>query len=134
LQAESEHIILFDGICNLCNRSVQFVIRQDPKKIFKFASLQSEVGQTLLTTGGFEVGRTDSFVLISKGHYYTQSTAALKVMKLLGGGWGIFYLFILVPRFIRDSVYAFIARNRYKWFGQRSECLMPTAELKGRFL
>lgn len=134
MRTESEHIILFDGICNLCNSSVQFVIRHDPKKIFKFASLQSEVGHSLLISGGLEIERGNSFVLISNGQYFTQSTAALRVMKLLGGGWQIFYSLMIIPKFIRDSIYSVVARNRYKWFGQRAACMIPTAELKERFL
>lgn len=132
--ADTGHIILFDGICNLCNGSVQFVIRQDKKKLFKFASLQSETGQSLLRQRDFDTKSMDSFVLISEGKYYTQSTAALKVLKLLGGRWSILYLFIFIPAFIRNAVYNFIARNRYRWFGKRDSCMMPDEKLKERFL
>lgn len=132
--AELQHIILFDGICNLCNRSVQFVIRQDKKVQFKFASLQSDAGQSLLLKGNFATKKLDSFVLISEGQYFTQSTAALKVLKLLGGRWAALYVFILVPAFIRNAVYNLISKNRYRWFGKREECMLPSLELKKRFL
>ncbi len=134
MPGQTEHIILFDGVCNLCNGSVQFVIRNDKMKQFKFASLQSAKGQELLAAGGFDQHKSDSFVLISGGNYYTQSTAALRVMKLLGGRFSLLYGLIIVPKFIRDGVYNLIARNRYKLFGKRDECMIPTAELKSRFL
>lgn len=135
MPVQTEHIILFDGVCNLCNGSVQFVIRNDNKmRQFKFASLQSAKGQELLADGGFDQHKSDSFVLISGGNYYTQSTAALRVMKLLGGRFSLLYGFIIVPKFIRDAVYNLIARNRYALFGRRDECMIPTAELKSRFL
>jgi len=131
---EHKHIILFDGICNLCNSSVQFVIRNDKKALFKFASLQSAAGQLLLQNGNLSSQKLDSFVLISEGHYYIKSTAALKVLKLLGGPWAALYIFILVPSPIRDAVYDFISKNRYRWFGKRAECMLPSPELKQRFL
>lgn len=131
---EPQHIILFDGICNLCNSSVQFVIRQDKKEQFKFASLQSDAGQSLLHKGKFATKKLDSFVLISRGQYFTQSTAALKVLKLLGGRWVALYVFILVPALIRNAVYNFISKNRYRWFGKREECMLPSLQLKKRFL
>lgn len=131
---EPQHIILFDGICNLCNSSVQFVIRHDKKEQFKFASLQSVAGQSLLHKGNFATKKLDSFVLISEGQYFTQSTAALKVLKILGGRWAALYVFILVPAFIRNAVYNFISKNRYRWFGKREECMLPSLQLKKRFL
>lgn len=127
-------IILFDGICNLCNSSVQFVIRHDKKKEFQFASLQSAVGQQLLISGGIEAISNNSFVLIDAGNYYQRSTAALRVLSKIGGAWKLFYLFIVIPPFIRDAVYNFIARNRYRLFGKRNECMLPNDELRDRFL
>ena len=127
-------IILFDGICNLCNSSVQFVIRHDKKKQFQFASLQSAVGQQLLISGGIEAISNNSFVLIDAGNYYQRSRAALRVLLRIGGAWKLFYLFILIPPFIRDAVYNFIARNRYRLFGKRNECMVPNDELRDRFL
>ena len=134
MQHGSNHIILFDGICNLCNSAVQFVIRNDKKKRFKFASLQSEAGKSLLLKGNLDPEKTDSFVLISENYYYTRSTAALKVLNLIGGRWSLLYSFILVPQSIRDFVYNLIAKNRYRWFGKKDNCMIPTASLKERFL
>lgn len=127
-------IILFDGICNLCNKSVQFVLKRDRRQQFRFASLQSEAGQQLLRK--FNLSSTDmnSFVLIDNDKIYTRSGGALRVLKILGGGWRLLYGLIIVPPFIRDRVYDWISRNRYKWFGKREECWIPTPELKKRFL
>lgn len=127
-------IILFDGVCNLCNRAVQFVIRHDKKKIFLFASLQSAKGAELLKEYGLPSDRFNSFVLIEENKAYSASTAALRVMKKMPGAWKLLYGFIIVPKFIRDAVYYFISENRYKWFGRREECMIPTKELKARFL
>jgi predicted DCC family thiol-disulfide oxidoreductase YuxK len=134
VQPGPNHIILFDGICNLCNGAVQFVIRNDKKKRFKFASLQSETGKSLLLKGNLDPEKTNSFVLISESYYYTRSTAALKVLKLIGGRWSLLYGFILVPGFIRDFVYNLIAKNRYRWFGKKDNCMIPNASLTERFL
>lgn len=127
-------IILFDGICNLCNSSVQFVIRHDKKKQFKFASLQSDMGQQLIRIESKDPRSNNSFVLMESGNYYYRSTAALRVLLLLGGAWKLFYVFIVIPRFIRDAVYDFIARNRYRIFGKRNECMLPNDDLRDRFL
>ncbi|MDI9320776.1 MAG: thiol-disulfide oxidoreductase DCC family protein [Phycisphaerales bacterium] len=127
-------IILFDGICNLCNGSVQFVIRHDKKKQFKFTSLQSVRGQQLTRSEGKDPTSHNSFILIKSGNYYYRSTAALKVLLMLGGIWRSFYLFIIIPRFIRDAVYNFIAQNRYRIFGKKNECILPNDELRDRFL
>ena len=126
-------IVLFDGLCNLCNGSVQFIIRRDPKACFKFASLQSDIGNSLLEE--YNIPRnTDSFILIENGKYYQRSTAALRVCKHLKGFWKVFYIFIIVPRPVRDLVYWFVSKNRYKWFGKQDSCMMPTVEYKQRFL
>lgn len=127
-------IILFDGICNLCNASVQFVIKHDKAERFKFASLQSDSGQKLLQQ--YHLLQTDfnSFVLIENEQAYTKSTAALMVAKRLKGLLKLFYGFIIVPVFIRDGVYNLVARNRYKWFGKKESCSIPTPELQSKFL
>ena len=127
-------ILLFDGVCNLCNGVVQFVIKRDPKAKFKFSSLQSSTGQQLLKK--FQLPTTDfeSFVLIEGERYYRRSTAALRLMKKLGKGWQLLYVFIIVPAPIRDFFYNLIANNRYKVFGRTDECWIPTPELKARFL
>ncbi len=127
-------VVLFDGVCNLCNSSVQFIINHDKKKQFLFASLQGRSGQELLKK--FDLPATDfnSFVLVEKDRVYTRSTAALRIAKQLSGGWKLIYGFIIVPGFIRNAIYNWIARSRYKWFGKKNECMIPTRELKERFL
>ncbi|MCP9752160.1 thiol-disulfide oxidoreductase DCC family protein [Ferruginibacter sp. HRS2-29] len=127
-------IILFDGVCNLCNSSVQYVIRRDPDAFFHYSSLQSESGQQLLKQFKLPTNDFNSFVLVQDGKVYTRSTAALKVARQLKGFIKLVYGFIIVPAFIRDAVYNFIAKNRYKWFGERDHCMIPTPELKSRFL
>jgi predicted DCC family thiol-disulfide oxidoreductase YuxK len=127
-------VILFDGVCNLCNSAVQYVIRRDPAGIFKFASLQSETGRELLKTYRLSPVEPDSFVLIQHHKAYTRSTAALKVARQLKGPSALLYGFIIVPAFIRNAVYNLIARNRYRWFGKQDECMVPTSALRQRFL
>jgi predicted DCC family thiol-disulfide oxidoreductase YuxK len=127
-------IILFDGICNFCNGNVNFIIRQDNKKIFRLAALQSEAGQRLLQQYKLPMGDFDSFVLVHENKVYNKSSAALKVYSLLPWYWKWTQLIWIFPRFIRDAVYDFIARHRYKWFGKKEQCMVPTAELRGRFL
>lgn len=127
-------IILFDGICNLCNRSVQYVIKHDPDGIFKFTTLQSETGRLLSKKYNLSSSDLDSFILIQDGNAFTKSTAALMVAKQLKGPVKILYGFIIVPPFIRNSVYNIIAKNRYKWFGKKEACMIPTPSLQTRFL
>ncbi|MDE3248601.1 MAG: thiol-disulfide oxidoreductase DCC family protein [Bacteroidota bacterium] len=129
-----DKLILFDGVCNLCNRSVQFVIRHDPNARFHFASLQSATGQEVFTAFGLADQQLDSFVLLDNGKAYTQSTAALRVSAHLAGAWKLLYAFLIVPPFIRNAVYRWIARNRYQWFGKRDACMIPSPELSQRFL
>ena len=130
----SKPIILFDGICNLCTGAVQFVIRHDPGEIFLFASLQSEAGQQLLKQYNLPATDFGSFTLVQDNKVYTKSTGALKVAKQIKGALRCLYIFIIVPKFIRDAVYTWIAQNRYKWFGKKDACMIPTPELKARFL
>ncbi|HEX7458577.1 MAG TPA: thiol-disulfide oxidoreductase DCC family protein [Ginsengibacter sp.] len=127
-------IILFDGVCNLCNGAVQFVIKRDNKNQFLFASLQSEEGKQILEDNNFPANKSDSFLLVEDGKVYERSTAALRVLKNLSGLRSLLYGFIIVPKFIRDSVYNWIAKNRYQWFGRKDECMIPTPELKAKFL
>lgn len=127
-------IILFDGVCNLCNSAVNFVIKRDKATHLKFAALQSDAGQQLLQRYRLPHDVFNSFVLIEDGLVYTQSTAALKLCKYLTGLWPLLYGFIIVPPFIRNGLYKWIAKNRYKWFGKKEQCLVPTADLKNRFL
>jgi predicted DCC family thiol-disulfide oxidoreductase YuxK len=132
--SSEEKIVLFDGVCNLCNSSVQFIIKHDKKKQFRFASLQGNYGQEFLKKYKFPADNFNSFILLEDEKVYTRSTGALRMLKHLGSGWSLFYGFIILPKFIRDNVYNWIARNRYKWFGKRNECMIPTPDLKERFL
>ncbi len=127
-------VILFDGVCNLCNTAVQFVIKYDPKNIFQFASLQSEPGQALLKKYQLPVQDFNSFILIENEKLFIKSTAALKVAKQLNGPVKLLYGFIIVPAFIRNAVYSIIAKNRYRWFGKKDSCMMPSPALQNRFL
>src|SRR5438105_1049017 len=129
----TESIILFDGLCNLCSASVDFVLRRDPRAHFRFASLQSDLGQRLLTTHGVS-NELGSVVLIEDGQAYDRSTAALRIARRLRFPWPIFYALILIPRPLRDLVYGWIAGNRYRWFGRRETCRLPSPEFAGRFL
>jgi predicted DCC family thiol-disulfide oxidoreductase YuxK len=129
-----KNIVLFDGVCNLCNGLVLFIIKRDPTQKFKFASLQSEIGQESLMHFGLAKNEFESFVLIRGEKYYMKSTAALKMFRELGGIWQALYAFILVPRPIRDFFYDLIAKARYRIFGKRDVCMMPTPELQTRFL
>ncbi|CAN5205047.1 thiol-disulfide oxidoreductase DCC family protein [soil metagenome] len=125
-------VILFDGVCNLCNAMVKFVIKRDKKGNIKFAPLQSEVAGEL-TDPNF-IKEMDSFVFIEHGLPYTKSAGALRVCKYLRAPWPILYFFIIIPAFIRDGVYNFVAARRYNWFGRKNECMIPTAELQAKFL
>ena len=126
--------ILFDGVCNMCNGLVQFIIKRDPQARFSFAALQSDAGRALLTQYGIPVTQTDTFVYICEKKCYIKSTAALKVLKDLGGAWKIIYILIIIPKPIRDFVYNLFAKSRYKLFGKRDSCMMPTANIRRRFL
>jgi len=127
-------ILLFDGVCNLCNGAVQFVLIHEKNDYLRFASLQSVTGQQLLQQFGLSTQTFDSFVLIANNRYYTQSTAALRVARYLRGGWAWLYALIVVPKPIRDFFYRLVARNRYRWFGRKDSCMMPAPGLKDRFL
>ena len=129
-----QHIILFDGVCNLCNASVQFVIKRDKKRLFRYAALQGDTAQKLLANSNSPGLDLNSVVLVENGKVYDRSTAALRIARHLSGGWPLFYAFIIVPKFLRDGVYNFIAKNRYKWFGKQESCMIPTPELKSLFL
>ena len=127
-------VILFDGVCNLCNQSVQFVIKHDANEHFLFASLQGHFGQQVLAKYGLANTVFNSFILLKNGKIYQKSTAALLVAKQLQGAAGWLYALIVVPTFIRNGVYNMIAKNRYRWFGKQAACWLPTPELKNRFL
>lgn len=135
MNTEKKHkIILFDGVCNLCNSSVTFAIKRDKNDIFRFAALQSEIGMQLISKFKIDTSQTDSIILIEGNKYYEKSSAALHIAKHLSGGWPLLYGFIILPKFIRNAVYDFIAKNRYKWFGKKESCMIPTPELQAKFL
>ena len=127
-------IILFDGVCNLCNGAVNFVIKRDPGNVFKFAPLQEKQGALLLKTHAIDIQKLDSIVLIENENVYTKSSAALRIARKLSGLWPLFFVLLIIPSFIRDGVYDFIAKNRYKWFGKKEQCMIPTLGLKEKFL
>lgn len=129
-----ERILFFDGVCNLCNGTVQWVIRQDSQQAIQFAALQSETAKLKLSFSGIDVQKLESLVFLEDGVVYTHSDAALRLARVLGSPWSWVGIFIYVPKFIRDTVYRFIAKNRYAWFGKQESCLMPTPDLKKRFL
>lgn len=130
----TKSIILFDGVCNLCNHAVQFIIKRDPDFKFVFASMQSETGIAILNTHGISSTNMKSFVFIENESVYTKSTAALKIAKQLKGPIQFLYLFIIVPSFIRDIIYLTIANNRYRLFGKINSCMVPNPSLKNRFI
>lgn len=127
-------IVLFDGVCNLCSGSVQFILRRDPAGAFRFASLQSDLGQRLLTERGLDPKALDSVVVVDGDRFYRESDAALRIARDLKGAWKALTVFRVIPRPIRDWAYRLIARNRYSWFGKAETCWLPTPELRGRFL
>ncbi|TAF66912.1 MAG: thiol-disulfide oxidoreductase DCC family protein [Cytophagales bacterium] len=130
-----QFIVLFDGVCNLCQGSVQFIIKRDKTSQFQFASLQSAHGQALLAKFSLPTKELQSIVLVEGEKCYTHSTAALRIAQQLSGIWKIIgYAGFIVPKPLRDVLYNFIARNRYHWFGKKESCWLPTPELKARFL
>jgi predicted DCC family thiol-disulfide oxidoreductase YuxK len=133
ITSNTNPVILFDGVCNLCNSSVQFVIKHDPKKQFRFASIQGDYGQQVLKRFHLPPDSLNSFILLRDNQIYTHSTGALKVARQLSGAWPLLYIFILIPPFIRNAVYQLIANNRYKWFGKKETCAIPSPDLKALF-
>jgi predicted DCC family thiol-disulfide oxidoreductase YuxK len=128
-----EAIILFDGICNLCNKSVQFIIKRDSTGYFKFASLQSETGKQLLMQYGISQ-QIDSIIVIENKRVYFKSSAALQICRKLDGFWKYLTILRILPPIFRDFLYDKVASNRYHWFGKRDSCMLPTTEMKKQFL
>ncbi|MBP1917448.1 putative DCC family thiol-disulfide oxidoreductase YuxK [Lederbergia galactosidilyticus] len=126
-------IILFDGECNLCNNSVQFIIKHDPYAYFRFSSLQGKEGEKLLNQYG-QTNDLNSMILIEKGNLYSKSTAVLRICRHLTGFWKLAYFLIIIPAPIRNLFYNLIAHHRYNWFGKRQACMLPSPELQRRFL
>jgi predicted DCC family thiol-disulfide oxidoreductase YuxK len=127
-------IILFDGVCNLCNDAVDFIIKRDRKNHFKFTSLQDNVTQRLLKEYRIKEGYLDSIILIRGNQIFYKSRAALEISKKLSGIWPVLYSFIILPSFLRDPIYDWIANNRYKWFGKKETCRLPSEDEKSKFL
>lgn len=134
MKNDDNYIILFDGVCNLCNNSVQFIIKNDKRNKFKFSSLQSPFGQNLLGKYNIDTNNTDSFVFIRKNKAYIKSSAALWVAKELGSFWQLLCFFFIIPASLRNLIYDWVARNRYKWFGKKESCMIPTPNIKNKFL
>ncbi|ALM07004.1 thiol-disulfide oxidoreductase [Sediminicola sp. YIK13] len=132
---ENKKIILFDGVCNLCNGAIQFIIKRDKKDNFRYAPLQSAIGRKFLQERNIDTSEIDSIILIEPGvAYYTKATAALKIGQNFGGVWTLVQIFEWIPESISNFVYDIIAKNRYKWFGKKEACMIPTPELKAKFL
>jgi predicted DCC family thiol-disulfide oxidoreductase YuxK len=129
-----DSIVLFDGVCNLCSALVQFVIRHDTAAKFRFAAIQSEIGRAIFQSHGLDPADLQTFVFILDGKMHMRSDAAIEVVSRFGGAWRFFTVFRLVPRVARDWIYSMVARNRYRWFGRRDVCMIPTPEIKERFL
>ena len=130
----SDYIILFDGVCNFCNFWVNFILDKDKEKRFKFASLQSAAGKKLLSDFDLPLNDFETFILIKDKKYFTKSSAALIIAKNLKGFWKLLYAFVIIPKPVRDFFYNLIANNRYKLFGEREFCRIPTPEERERFL
>ncbi len=131
---EGKSVILFDGVCNLCNTSINFIIRNDKKKHFLFASLQSDAAKEILLQHNSKNIYMNSIILIENGIVYEKSTAILKIAIHLPRWYKILSIFSIIPTFIRDTIYMFISKNRYNWFGKKESCILPSKELEDRFL
>jgi len=127
-------IIIFDGLCNLCTGSIIFIIKRDPRAFFSFAAFQNEGGRKLLEDFGLTPDEMTSIALIEEDRLYTRSTAVLRIVRKLRAPWPVLYAFFIIPKFIRDPLYDWVARKRYRWFGQLDQCFMPSEELNSRFV
>ncbi len=134
MSATSHYIVLFDGVCNFCNAGVNRILTNDPKDRFRIAALQSDVAKELLAPFGIRAENLDSVALIENGKIYQRSTAALRIARRMSGAWPLLFGFIIVPPFIRDAIYDWIGRNRYKWWGKRESCMVPTPDVRRKFL
>ncbi|MBI5401922.1 MAG: DUF393 domain-containing protein [Ignavibacteriae bacterium] len=130
---EHKAIVLFDGVCNFCNSSVNFIIKRDRKDYFKFSPLQSEFAKEYFNKNNIE-NNFNSIVLIENGKLYKKSSAALKIAKQLSGFWELAYIFIVIPPFIRNFLYDIIAKYRYKWFGRKDTCMIPDEKIRNKFI
>ncbi|WP_299485481.1 thiol-disulfide oxidoreductase DCC family protein [uncultured Allomuricauda sp.] len=131
----NKKIILFDGVCNLCNGAIQFIIKRDKTDTFRYAPLQSEIGEQLIAERAIDTSKVDSIILIEPGiAYFTKSDAALRIAQDFGGLWKALAIFTWIPKTFRDAIYDLVAKNRYKWFGRKDACMIPTPELQAKFL
>jgi len=128
-------ILLFDGVCNLCDNTVQFIIRHDKKDVFRFVALQSELGQQILKHIGVDSSKTDSIILYEPGNaYYYKAEAAIRIAKILGSYFSLLSIFSILPKGLSNKIYDYVAKNRYKWYGKKEECMIPTPEMKAKSL
>lgn len=134
IDLQPKPIIYFDGVCNLCNNAVQFLLKYDKKQRFLFATLTSDAGKNAILHTNKSNSKNESVILYYRGKYYMKSTAVLMSFKLLGGAWQLLYPLLLIPPFIRNGVYDIVGRNRYKWFGKKKECLLPSSDIMKRFV
>ncbi|WP_248547863.1 thiol-disulfide oxidoreductase DCC family protein [Paenibacillus sp. FSL R10-2796] len=131
---KDKSIVLIDGVCHLCQGVVRFIIPRDPDAKFLFAPLQNEIAAKLMKESGLQPGQLNTVILLENGVYYTESAAALRIARKLRFPWPAAYVFILVPRPLRNALYRYVAKNRYRWFGRDEQCMLPTPEIKRRFL
>jgi len=131
---QHERVIVFDGICNFCNAFVNFVMGRDSRDLFKFGTLQSQPAQQILAQLHLSTQDYETFLLLENGKVFTKSTAALKILRCLDGCWPWLYVFIVIPRPLRDMVYSFIARHRYQWMGKSDTCRVPSPKEQAKFI
>lgn len=132
---QDKKIILFDGVCNLCDATVQFIIKHDKNDIFRFVALQSDLGQEIVKHIGLDISKTDSIILYQPGHaYYYKAEAAFKIARELNSIYSFISIFSILPKWLSNKGYDYIARNRYKWYGKKNECMIPTPEMQAKFL
>ncbi|AXG74721.1 DUF393 domain-containing protein [Flavobacterium arcticum] len=132
---EDKKIILFDGVCNLCDSTVQYLIKRDNKDVFRFVALQSEIGKQIIEHIGIDITKTDSIILYEPERaYYYKAEAAIKIAAQLGGIYTLMQVFSILPKSFNNTIYDYVAKNRYKWYGKKDECMIPTPEMKAKFL
>lgn len=132
---KDKKIILFDGVCNLCDSTVQYLIKRDNKDVFRFVALQSPLGQEIIDHIGIDTSKTDSIILYEPNKaYHYKAEAAIKIAAALGGIYHIMQVFLVLPKSFNNAVYDYVAKNRYKWYGKKDECMIPTPEMKAKFL
>lgn len=135
ITTKGKKIILFDGVCNLCNSAVQFIIKHDKKDVFRFAAIESDIGQQILQHIGMDPKKSDSVILYEPGIAYScKSEAVLEIVQDLGSFYSLLSVFKIFPTVFSDSIYDYVAKNRYQWYGKKEHCLLPTAELESKFL